>query len=670
MVSSVPRHMQTHIIQDYLSDYRQWKSRVARSVRELEGWLGIQGELNEENRAHIRRTLSALQEHRLRIAVLGEPGRGKSVLIDALFFADYQEPLLTASQESGKHSARCPLEILWDERRNESYLRLLPIESRTQNLSIAALKKDPKYWVHYPLQTQDLAQLVSTLSEIRKQKSISLGEAKRLGLLEEANREGSNLGKVSVMKWRYAIMSFPHPLFKQGLSLISVPDLQGLASEPELLADLLPKSQALLFLLAADTAVSANDREIWRYLSHRLERSWDKTLIVLNKSDLLWDQPQNPKAEEPEVQRQITYIANTLVVQEDRIAAVSARMGFQAKVNEDDLLLAKSQLSELEHRISRQILEERYQQLSNVLDVEIGQLVNRSRQRITQRIQNIESQLAELEEMRKKSADVLEHLLHRIQADKDLYLKSISLFQASREKLLAETEIMRQSLNKELIDQLLEENQQELEHAWSTSALLGHMKQLFDELGRAVQKLIHESERVRRLLLRTYRRFDRELGFNLSPPEVFSTAAFVAEAEQIQRAARLFYKRPRVFLLPKAVVIDHYRDLVERFNALFDSFRADFERSMRLSLQPIIDQIEENKRNIALRVENLERINRSKDNLQERIDEANKQYVETAKQLTALRNINNALRYNPLKERKSPKTASSAARTQTLSASS
>ncbi len=661
--------MQTPIIQEHLSGYRQWKSRVARSVRELEGWLGVQGVLTDESREHIRHTLSALGDHHLRIAILGESGRGKSALINALFFADYQQALLTAGRASGKRTSLCPLEIFWDEQRNESYLRLLPIETRAQDISIEDLKRDPKYWVHYPLQIQDPAQLASTLSEIHKEKRLSLGEAKRLGLLEGERKE-SNLRQVAVMKWRYAIVSFPHPLFKQGLSLISVPDLQRLANEPELLADLLPESQALLFLLAADTAVSASDQEIWRYLSQRLQAElWEQVIVVLNKSDLLWDHPQDPKAEEPEIQRHLIRIAQTLEVPQDRISVVSARMGFQGKVDQDERLLSKSQLSELEHRISEQVLAARYQRLSGILDAEIGQLVSHNRQRITQRIQSIESQLAELEEMRKKSADVLNHLVDKIQSDKEQYLKSISLFQTSRDKLLVETEIMRQSLDRELIDQLIEENHQELHHDWRTSAMLAHMKQLFDELGRAVQKLVHESERVRKLLLRTYRRFDREVGFNLTPPEVFSVAAFVAEAEQIQKAARLFYHRPRVFLLPKAVVIDHYKDLVERFNALFDHFRADFERSMQQALQPIIEQIEENKHNIELRVENLERINRSKGNLQERIDEANKQYVETAKQLTALRNINNALRYNPLKERKSTRSSSDTKRPQSIRAS-
>jgi DNA repair ATPase RecN len=48
------------------------------------------------------------------------------------------------------------------------------------------------------------------------------------------------------------------------------------------------------------------------------------------------------------------------------------------------------------------------------------------------------------------------------------------------------------------------------------------------------------------------------------------------------------------------------------------------------------------------RLENLQRIGRSKDGLQTRIDDLQKQYVELAQQLTALRNIHNALHYDPL----------------------
>jgi DNA repair ATPase RecN len=62
----------------------------------------------------------------------------------------------------------------------------------------------------------------------------------------------------------------------------------------------------------------------------------------------------------------------------------------------------------------------------------------------------------------------------------------------------------------------------------------------------------------------------------------------------------------------------------------------------------LAEQIQEHKQMMERRLENLQRIVRSKDSLQTRIDELRRQYIELAQQLTALRNIHNALHYDPL----------------------
>jgi len=115
------------------------------------------------------------------------------------------------------------------------------------------------------------------------------------------------------------------------------------------------------------------------------------------------------------------------------------------------------------------------------------------------------------------------------------------------------------------------------------------------------------------------------------------------------QAAEAFRKSPGMVLSRKSVVIRRYRQrMVSRVNALFDQLRTDLERSMKDALQPLAGQIQENKQMIEKRLENLQRIGRSKDNLQDRIETSQKQYVDLAKQLTALRNINNSLNFNPL----------------------
>jgi len=175
------------------------------------------------------------------------------------------------------------------------------------------------------------------------------------------------------------------------------------------------------------------------------------------------------------------------------------------------------------------------------------------------------------------------------------------------------------------------------------------MKRLFDDLRRTMETVSTESERIRKTVRFTYQRFEEEFGFNVAPPKVFVPMKFRVEMELLRQEVDAFRKSPGMALAEQGVVIRRFhQQLVNRARILFDQLRRDFDGWIRDSLQPLAGQIQEHKRMMEKRLENLQRIGRSKDSLQSRIEDMQKQYVELAKQLTALRNIHNAVHYNPL----------------------
>ena len=70
---------------------------------------------------------------------------------------------------------------------------------------------------------------------------------------------------IEIPKWRHALISFPHHLLKQGLTILDTPGLNALGTEPELTLNMLPSAQAVLFVLGADTGVTRSDMEIWQH---------------------------------------------------------------------------------------------------------------------------------------------------------------------------------------------------------------------------------------------------------------------------------------------------------------------------------------------------------------------------------------------------------------------
>jgi hypothetical protein len=372
-------------------------------------------------------------------------------------------------------------------------------------------------------------------------------------------------------------------------------------------------------------------------------------IVALNKIDVLWDELQEVPAREAAIEKQRSSTAETLGIPIEVVFPVSAQKALLAKIRGDESLLRLSTLTALESHLSRKMLESKHQLLQAALETDIGQLLERNRARVSSQINEIKAQLQDLEQLREKSDDVIQHLLEKTRQEQELYLKGVRQFQAGREELILETRLSRQALAPETIDALIEKAHRDMLHSWTTQGLSRAMRNLFDELRRAAQAVNGESERIRKIVRTTYQRFGEDLGFALTPPKVFVPMKFRVEIELLVQEVDAFRKSPAMALSDQALVIKRFHEqMVSRGRILFEQLRATFDAWVRDALQPLASQIQDHKQIMEKRLENLQRIGRSKDNLQGRIDELQREYVELAKQLTALRNIYNALHYDPL----------------------
>ncbi len=647
--------MQSTALKQRLNGYQQWKARVERAIEELESWLETHRRATPRAREQIRQALASLKRDRLTIAFVGDRSRGKSELINAIFFSELGGRLLPTS---GGRTTMCPTELLWDNERNEAYLRLLPVETRAQETPIAELKTNPMHWVHYPLNVQVPEQMTGTLKEILQTKTVSLAEATRLGLSSgvlAANDQSAGEG-IEIPKWRHAIVSFPHPLLKQGLVILDTPGADGLGTEPELAMAMLPSFQAVLFVLAADAGVTRSDLEIWQHYVKGFQSGRQRaTLVALNKVDTFWGSLRDPAPIDPMIATLRHDAAETLGIGVDRIFPVSAQKALVGKIRSDDALLERSGVLALERQLATRMVETKHRMQMDAINATVGQVLDRNRARIGSRIARIKSQLEELEHLRDKSQDVIAQLLEQTRREQERYLRGVQQFQQSREELLVQTRPCRQILEPEHIQSFIERAQQDLAHSWTTVGLNRAMKGLFDELRRTMQTVATESERIRKLVRETYQIFREDFELDLAPPKVFLPMKYRVEIELLRQEVEAFRHSPSVIFASQGMVVRRFSQrMVSRAEVLFDQLRMAYDGWIRDTLQPLAEEIQEHKSMMEKRLENLQRIGRSKEALQNRIDEIQTQYVGFAQELTALRNIHNALQYDPLTEQEAP----------------
>jgi GTPase SAR1 family protein len=495
---------------EQLEYHDQWKKEIVRGIEVYEEWLSTDHDAQLGLEQRILELRHALCTDRLTIAFVGEFSRGKTELINALFFAEHRRRLLPS--EAGR-TTMCPTEIFYDDREPKPYLKLLPIESRLNDRPIAELKRDPTEWRSVELNVSSAEALVDAFREVARTKAARWQEANALGLLTQqpyhsANSNSKPYEKVEIPRWRHALISFPHPLLRQGLSILDTPGLNALGNEPELTLSMLASAQAVIFVLAADTGVTATDMEIWQHHVRPLCGDADSGLIVvLNKVDMLWDELRDSSSISAAIRGVSNTTAKQLQIANERVFALSAQKALLGKIRGDEALLAKSGLLKLEAELADVLLPAKQHLLRDNIINEFSHAVMHSRDEIRIKLEKAQQQLAELTTLEGKSAKTVRALMQKTEQAQENFKKNMIHFQSSHRLHQRHAEILLKSLDIEDIDKQIEDTRQIMIRSWTTQGLKKTMQAFFEGIQATMEQADREAERGQKLVDAIYRKF-------------------------------------------------------------------------------------------------------------------------------------------------------------------
>ncbi|MET0047593.1 MAG: dynamin family protein [Sedimenticola sp.] len=627
-----------------LQAYEQWKATLIRTVGEYRAWLQKFNLATDQSERRISDTLGALEDDRLRIAFMAEFSRGKTELINAIFFSDFGRRLLPST--AGR-TTMCPTELFYDRESEQAYLKLLPIETRLQEAGLNELKKDTDQWISYPLDIDSAEQVEHCLAEVIRTRRVSLEEAVRLGMYDPDQHQHGNKPPqfVEIPKWRHAMISFPHPLLKQGLTILDTPGLNALGSEPELTLNMLPSAQAVIFVLAADTGVTRTDLEMWQNHVKGYHGSRQRGLmVVLNKIDTLWDELLDEGAIHRAIESQRQSTAKILGVDRETIFPVSAQKALLGKVKDDEALIARSALYRLEEYLSEDILNSRQQIVQDTITADISNMLEGTRSVVSNKLNNIQVQLDELRELSGKSQDVIEHMMHKTREEQAKYISNVNSFQASRKVLKGQARTLNEALDVKRLEKSIVATRDRMEGNWTTIGLQKSMQKLFEQMRDDMQSVVEHSEQTRKLIRSIYRRFQNEHGFSVMQPKMFSIMRYRVELELLSQEAEIFRKSPITAMTEKHFVVKRFFvAMVSKARNIFFQAQQEIDAWLKTALEPLIFQIKDHKEQMEQRLVDLQKVSHSRDTLEERIEELKRQHNAVAKQLNILRNMHNTL---------------------------
>src|SRR5207237_2629700 len=132
----------------------------------------------------------------------------------------------------------------------------------------------------------------------------------------------------------------------------------------------------------------------------------------------LWDELRTSAEVESEIAHQVRTSAQLLELPPAQVFPVSAQKALLAKINGDDVLLAKSRLPQLEAALSSELIPAKRHIVGSATQVEIRALAPGMRAILANRIAGIHEQPADLRAFAGKHQDVAEHVTERIQQEK------------------------------------------------------------------------------------------------------------------------------------------------------------------------------------------------------------------------------------------------------------
>ena len=609
-----------------IKEYSEWRSKLSESIQKLSSFLKVNNVTDLRTHHQFETVLGQLADDNLSVAFIAEFSRGKSEMINTIFFGDYKKRILPSG--SGR-TTMCPTELMYDANAPTS-IRLLPIESRRDDRALFELKKDAQLWNEIAFDADDVDSVTSALQGMTDSKLVSKAYAKELkfDLLDEDSEVGlpvNEYDEVEIPSWRHAIINLPHPLLEQGLVILDTPGLNAVGAEPELTINQLATAHTVVFILSMDTGVSSTDLVLWnKHLGGQkaTAKQNQRKLVALNKIDSLWDGIRSEEEIEAEIQHQVKETSRALNIDAGNIFPVSAQKGLLAKLSNDPDLLEKSRIGALEDAIAEKLVPEKRQIVVDRVQGSLDGILDSSAEVLDNRLKDADEHIAELKQLSSKNSDVISHIMVKVQSEKSSLENDMQRYQALRSVYAKETFKLVNILSSERLEKLIATTKRSMSRCASSITLQKTITSYFEHINEFLDSAIKQANEIAVLSESITQDFEKDHGI-----ANFRVRRLRLEKFK-QEVARLEAKHSNL----KETKILFFREQMSITNRFYESVciasRKIFDRALRDAgnwnnnlMVPMETYVREHHTQLRRRLESVKRIHKASDTVETRLQE-------------------------------------------------
>src|SRR5258705_54174 len=169
----------TSQLEKEVAHYQEWRDEMISGIESYKSWLDTNGYADIQQSLRIYDLIESLRNDRMTLAFLAEFSRGKTELINAMFFSDFKQRLLPSNVG---RTTMCPTEIYYDAT-EEPYMRLLPIETRSRQETVTSLKRQHVEWIKVKLNVESREEMAEAMKHLVEVKMVSIAVLNKIELM-------------------------------------------------------------------------------------------------------------------------------------------------------------------------------------------------------------------------------------------------------------------------------------------------------------------------------------------------------------------------------------------------------------------------------------------------------------------------------------------------------
>jgi hypothetical protein len=599
-----------------LQQYADWRTHVAQALEDYRSWAQAAELLDGAAEQRVARALARLRDDRLSVAFVAEFSRGKSELINAIFFADYGQRIVPSSPG---RTTMCPTEFAW-EPKLAPCIRLLPIETRAERLATGDYRDVPDAWTVLPLDLSAPERMHASFLQVSLTRRVTPGEAQRYGLYDPDDPDlAATLGDdglVEIPRWRHALINVPHPLLKQGLVILDTPGLNAIGTEPELTLNLIPNAHAVLFILAAETGVTKSDIDVWR--THI--GAGPGRMVVLNKIDALWDELRTPREIEAAISRQQQDAARLLGVTDAQVYPVSAQKALVGKITGDMGLFERSRLGALEAALFHELIPARQDILRRQLQDDLGALTGAQAALLAARGRDLVEQLQELQSLRGKNQGVIAHMMRRVEMEKKEFDASLFKLQGTRAVFTTLSTELYSIIGMDVVQDHVDAVRTAMEAARFSTGMRAPVRVFFDQGRASLDAAAGKITEIAAMMESMVRRFSAEHGLALAQPVPLTLERYRREIDAIEAIYLKQFGTATLLMTSRGTLLERFFDsIASRVKAAFREANGDVEAWLKIIMAPLDAAIRQHREQLRHRQASIQRILDATESLEQKI---------------------------------------------------